>query len=240
MSGDQAKIMALWNEKTGKSQSEDLSGVLPVMIGQYTEEFNAAWYEKQTGDLVFDRNVRQRHETISYMAANLDGKCEEGRSIWEAKHVNQNSSFDNVLNRYLPQMHHNASVAGVKRATLSVLIGTMSYQWITIDIDDFYLEVLMSAEDKFWRCVQQDIPPIDIKPIPVTLKFDDMREVDFTGNNSWAALADDYVANESKAKLFEDAKSGLKSMIEADVKKAHGHGVVITRAKNGNLLIKRK
>ena len=43
MSGDGAAILALWEEKRGAGEPEDLTGKLPVMLGSWTEEFNRQW-----------------------------------------------------------------------------------------------------------------------------------------------------------------------------------------------------
>ena len=46
----------LWLEKTGKIEREDLSGVLPVQLGVFTEEFNRRWYQEITGERVVNIN----------------------------------------------------------------------------------------------------------------------------------------------------------------------------------------
>ena len=45
MSGDNQKVMDLWLVKTKPAQPEDLSGILPVQMGRYTEPFNRYWSE---------------------------------------------------------------------------------------------------------------------------------------------------------------------------------------------------
>src|SRR5262245_43438790 len=39
----------LWRQKTGRAKGDDLSGVLAVQMGLWTEPFNAQWFQKQTG-----------------------------------------------------------------------------------------------------------------------------------------------------------------------------------------------
>ena len=52
MSGDDERILNLWREKIGEKELDDLSGILPVQMGSFTEPFNAYWYGKQTGNKV--------------------------------------------------------------------------------------------------------------------------------------------------------------------------------------------
>lgn len=237
MSGNEDWITSLWEQKCGISESEDLSDVLPVVMGQYTEELNAHWYEKQTGDKVVKRNEYFVHPDNKVMAANLDGVCLLNQAIWEAKHVNQMSKDEEVIQRYMPQLYHNADVYGVKKAVISVFRGTLNWFCFEVDIQDSYLNDLKAAELHFWECVQNKTPPYLIEKIEPPA-FDDMREIDMTGNNQWASYANDIVSNQDAAKKFDKAKSEIKGLVEFDVKKAHGHGVSISRNKKGSLVLK--
>ena len=49
-SGDGGKVLRLWREKRGEAEPEDLSGVLPVMLGCWSEPFNRQWFEKLSGE----------------------------------------------------------------------------------------------------------------------------------------------------------------------------------------------
>ena len=56
-------------------------------------------------------------------------------------------------------------------------------------------------------------------------------------SNLWASAALDWLANKDAAKTFEKAAKSLKALIEPDVGKATGHGIVIKRSKAGSLTI---
>jgi len=49
LSGDPDRIHKLWREKRGQADPEDLSSILPVMLGSWTEAFNRQWYEQKFG-----------------------------------------------------------------------------------------------------------------------------------------------------------------------------------------------
>jgi hypothetical protein len=56
----------LWLEKIGKIERKDLSGVLPVQLGVFTEEFNRRWYQEVTGERVVNINSVWTHPEYEY------------------------------------------------------------------------------------------------------------------------------------------------------------------------------
>lgn len=241
LSGEPSALLSLWEQKTGRKASDDLSDVLPVIMGSFTEPLNAAWFQKQTGLIVTDRGESATCPINDWRAATLDGKCadEDGTAcIWEAKHVNPFGKPDEVVTRYMPQLHHNMAVCGVKRAILSMLRGNMDFQWFRVDYDEEYGAALLEAETAFWNAVLADEPPVAIEPPKAPTKPEELRTVSFEGSNEWASFAADYLENKKPAAKFKKAEKGLREMIDADVGTACGHGVEINRSKAGSLLIK--
>ncbi len=238
MSGDDARIMALWEVKTGQAEGEDLSRVLPVQMGTWTEPLNRHWYTLTTGNEVTRAGETCQHKDHAFMRCSLDGFVVAENAIFEAKHVNQFSKIDAIAQKYMPQLHHNMSVVGVERAVLSVFVGTMTYEHLIVDADPFYTANLIEAEEYFWRCVTEMTPPGEIKidATPATPAL--LRSVDMTGNNEWGFLAAGWLENKKAAAAFDNATKGLKSLVEFDVGEATGHGLKVTRAKNGNLTVR--
>lgn len=238
MSGDEERIMQLWREKRGEAQPECLDDVLPVVMGQFTEELNLYWYERQTGRVVTDEQSQIKHVEFPFMACTLDGMTttEDGTpAIFEAKHVNAFSNIDDVVQRYMPQLHHNMAVKGVSKAVLSIFKGTQEYQSYEVEQDFLYTAQLIDAEKAFWACVQDGTPPCAVKvaaPAP-----DRLRNVDMTGNNEWASLATDWAENAKAADKFEKAKKGIKTLVPDDAKTAFGHGISVSVAKNNAIKI---
>jgi predicted phage-related endonuclease len=74
MGGDEEKLLRLWKEKRGEIEPEDLSDVLPVQMGTFTEPFNAAWFERVTGKRVISRGDTRVSEEHPWMRCNLDGE----------------------------------------------------------------------------------------------------------------------------------------------------------------------
>lgn len=238
MSGDTDKILQLWRVKRGEAEPENLDHVLPVIMGQWTEELNRYWYELKTSRTVTDDGKQIIHPQYRFMACTLDGltTTEDGSpAIFEAKHVNAFSKIEDVVQRYMPQLHHNMAVAGVQKAILSVFKGTMEYEAFEVEEDFLYSAQLIDAEKAFWECVQNGKPPVAVQV--ATPQVDRKRHVDMTGSNEWSALAADFIKNEAAAKSFEKAKAGFKTLIPDDAATAFGYGVIANVAKNGAVKI---
>ncbi|HAX39639.1 MAG TPA: endonuclease [Clostridiales bacterium] len=240
LSGDAQRILFLWEEKLGRREPEDLTWVLPVQMGSATEDLNAAFYTHATGRQISGRNSIETRHDRPYMRCELDGMTftEAGEdAIFEAKHVNAFSTIEDVVQRYMPQLHHNMHCARVRHAVLSVFVGTQKHEIFEVAMDDFYLAALLDAEEDFWRCVETETAPEGCEPPPAPVAFEALREVDMTGSNEWASSALDWLANKDAAKKFEKAAKSLKGCVENDVGRAFGHGVQIKRSKAGSLTI---
>lgn len=77
MGGDEEKILRLWREKRGEVEPEDLSRVLPVMMGSFTEPFNVLWFEQEANKRVISRGDTRVSPDHPWMRCNLDGEVDE-------------------------------------------------------------------------------------------------------------------------------------------------------------------
>ena len=237
LSGDAERLMRLWREKRGEAEPEDLSNVLAVMLGCWTEAFNRQWYEMLSGEKVRgvgERLVCSRHP---WRRCTLDGLVERSGAIWEAKHTSAFAKRDEVLERYMPQLQHNMAVAGADRAILSVIFGNHKYEMIEIASDWLYQLELLEAEEEFWDCVVSGREPVPAAP-PPTPRPIGTRELCLAGNNSWASAAHDWLANRDAAKAHASAVTLIKSLIDDDVARAFGHGIEAKRSRSGAITIR--
>jgi len=235
MSGDNDKIFRLWQEKRGEKEHEDLSGVLPVQMGVWTEPFNRVWFTKTTGRNVTASGDQRICFENPFMGCTLDGLTDDGQSVWEAKHVSAFSKDEEVIQKYIPQLTHNMIVCGLTRATLSVFFGNLLHKVFEFELDYGYAEQLVAAEEQFWDCVLDGMEPV-IRAVKYEGPVE--KKVDMTGNNEWADLAATFISKKLAAKQFEDAKDGLKELVPADAVEAFGHGIAAKRSKTGSLTIK--
>lgn len=236
MSGDDDKVMNLWREKRGESEPDDLSAVLPVQMGSFTEPLNLDWYELTTGNIVTCEGEERFSPDLNFVRITLDGMVDAKRAILQAKHVNAFAKIDDVVSKYQPQVQMEMHCAGVDLAILSVFIGTMKYDVVEVAADTAYQTDLLMAADHFWAAVKSGEPPVAPKvDAPIITEF---RTVDMTGNNEWASIAGDWLDNKDAAKAFDAAVKGIKKLVPDDANSTHGHGIDVARSKSGALTIR--
>jgi putative phage-type endonuclease len=231
---DEERLIRLWQEKIGAVEPEDLSGVLPVQMGVATEPFNRAWFTKQTGRVVErhgDTVVSSEHP---FMRANLDGITDDGKTYFEAKHLNAFTKEDDALRKYMPQLTHCMLVCGIERAVLSMFLGTQKYVAIDVELDPLYATHVIAAERAFWACVETKTPPAVVN---VAAPVEAVKRVDMTGDNEFGSAASIWLSNKGYAQQFEKAAKELKAKTPDDAIEASGYGLVIKRNKAGNLSI---
>jgi predicted phage-related endonuclease len=234
MGGDEAALVRLWREKRGEGEPEDLSDNLIVQLGTATEELNRAWYERNTGQRVTSVQRRVKHSGIPWMVATLDGIVEATAAVFEAKFMLPWSFSEEVAaEKYIAQVQHNMWVTHLRTSVLSIITGGGKWVEITIPMDPLYLSVLVSAEKKFWRCVQSGETPHLINAEPPRPRIEAIRIVDMSSSNSWAEFAALFRSTRGAFLDHERAKSELKALIPEDAKEAIGHGVRAKRSKSG-------
>ena len=234
MGNDEEALVRLWREKRGEAEPEDLSGNLLVQLGRATEELNRFWYERNTGWQVRDVQRRVRHSAIPWMAATLDGIVEGTEAVFEAKFMLPWSfSEEAAAEKYLAQVQHNMWVTHLRSSVLSIITGGGKWVEVTIPMDPLYLSVLVSAEKKFWRCVQSGEVPHLINAEPPRPRIEAIRIVDMSSSNSWAEFAGLFRNTREAFLDHERAKSELKALMPEDAKEAIGHGVRARRSRSG-------
>jgi predicted phage-related endonuclease len=234
MGNDETAVIRLWREKRGEAEPEDLSGNLVVQLGAATEEFNRSWYERNTGRRVTNVQRQVKHSAIPWMAATLDGIVEGTEAVFEAKFMLPWSfSEEAAVEKYMAQVQHNMWVAHLRSSVLSIITGGGKWVEITIPMDPLYLSVLVSAEKKFWRCVQSGEMPHLSNAEPPRPRIEAVRIVDMSASNSWAEFAALFRNTRSAFLDHERAKSELKALMPEDAKEAIGHGVRAKRSRSG-------
>jgi putative phage-type endonuclease len=234
MGSDEAALVQLWREKRGEAEAEDLSSNLIVQLGMATEELNRSWYERNTGHHVTDVQRRVKHSAIPWMVATLDGIVKGTEAVFEAKFMLPWSfSEEAAAEKYMAQVQHNMWVTHLRTSVLSIITGGGKWVEITIPMDPLYLSVLVSAEKKFWRCVQSGEAPHLINAEPPRPRIEAVRIVDMSSSNSWAEFAALFRNTREAFLDHERAKSELKALMPEDAKEAIGHGVRAKRSRSG-------
>ena len=231
---DEAALTRLWREKRGEAEPADLSGNLIVQLGTVTEDLNRRWYELNTGQTITDIQRRVRHPAIRWLAATLDGRVQSSGAVFEAKFMLPWSfSEEAAAEKYMPQLQHNMWVVNSKSAVLSIITGGGKWVEIATHADSLYQHLILTAEKKFWRCVESGEPPCLFGVEPPRPRIEAIRIVDMSSSNAWAEFAGIFGRTRTAHLDHEQAKAELKSLMPEDAKEAIGHGVRAKRSKSG-------
>jgi predicted phage-related endonuclease len=211
MGQDETALIRLWREKRGEVEPVDLSRNLVVQLGAVTEALNRTWFERNTGRTLKDVQRRIRHPVIRWMAATLDGVVAETGAVFEAKFMLPWSfSEEGAAEKYMPQVQHNMWVTNSKLSVLSVITGGGKWVEMTIPADPLYQHLLLTAEKKFWRCVETGEPPRIFGVEPPRARIEAARVVDMGQSNSWAEFAGGLCANERGSRGARTCQSGAQ------------------------------
>jgi predicted phage-related endonuclease len=234
MGSDEVALLQLWREKRGEAGPEDLSRNLIVQLGNATEDLNRRWYEANTGRVITDIQRRVFHPALRWMAATLDGRVEGSDAVFEAKFMLPWSfSEEGAAVKYMPQLQHNMWVVAAKTAVLSVITGGGKWVEITVGADPLYQHLIVTAERKFWRCVENGEPPQLSGVEPPKPRIEAVHIVDMSASNAWAEFSGIFARTRQSHIEHEQAKAELKALMPEDAKEAIGHGIRARRSKAG-------
>jgi hypothetical protein len=124
-------------------------------------------------------------------------------------------------------------VTASRSAVLSIITGGGKWVEMTIPADPLYRHLLLTAERKFWRCVQSGESPRLFGIEPPLPRIEAVRTVDMSGSNAWAEFANLYRLTKPAALDHDRAKAELKALVPDDAREVSGHGVRAKRSKSG-------
>lgn len=245
MAGDMGELMKgnwkkVYREKMGAA-SDDLSRVLAVAMGSYTEPFNLFWYMQETGravtyctenplmraiwkDLTGLDAEPETHVSHDYpfMGCNLDARSVNaaGReNCLDAKCVGK--SGDDLVKRYTPAMTHQCIVTGLDHWALSVFVRNSRWELIEQEVDPLYAGEVIATAEEFWGYVERGEEPADripeaTPPQPAprlrVVQLDDQFEADWP---NWSREMITYLHDFRSTKAAADAHAiSRKQIIE--------------------------
>lgn len=230
--------LALYEEKVGIRQPDDLSDIFRVQLGVWTEPFHFAWLRDKLLMKIGTKAPRIQHPSLPWMQASVDGWWLEHDTFIELKHTNERATARSVCETYQPQMAHYCAVMGVSHGYISFIAGNQDPVICKVEPSRTYIDELVELEANFWWHVENEIAPdsemhaenfAEVHAQAANLKVNDLRFVDMTGNNHWADLALALIETKDARDTHEKAKDELKKLVAKDVGEATGHGVTIKR-----------
>jgi hypothetical protein len=133
----------------------------------------------------------------------------------------------------MAQLQHNMWVTASRTAVLSIITGGGKWVEITLPADPLYQHLLLTAERKFWRCVETGDPPRLFGIEPPRPRIEAVRIVDMSASNAWAEFANVFLSTRRAHLEHEKSKSELKGLMPEDAREASGHGIRAKRSKSG-------
>jgi hypothetical protein len=168
------------------------------------------------------------------MGATLDGRVEAAGAVYEAKFMLPWSfSEEAAAEKHMAQLQHNMWVVAARGAVLSMITGGGKWVEITTHADPLYQHLIVTAERKFWRCVETGEPPRLLGVEPPKPRIEAVRIVDMSSSNAWAEFAATFVRTRPAYLEHEKARAGLKNLVPEDAQQVVGHGVRARRSKSG-------
>src|SRR3974390_3459798 len=168
------------------------------------------------------------------MAATLDGRVAATGAVFEAKFMLPwNFSEEGAAEKHMAQLQANSGETAARTAVLSIITGGGKWVEMTIPADPLYQHLLLTAERKFWRCVETGEPPRLFGIEPPRPRVEAVRTVDMSSSNAWAEFAKLYRVTRAAAIDHDHAKTELKALVPEDAREASGHGVRAKRSKSG-------
>jgi predicted phage-related endonuclease len=166
------------------------------------------------------------------MAATLDGRVEG--AVFESKFaLPWQFSEEAAAQKHMPQLQHNMFVVAARSAVLSVITGGGKWVEIAVHADSLYQHLIVTAERKFWRCVENGEPPKLFGVEAPKTRIEAVRTVDMTSSNAWAEFAAMFSRTQAAHLEHERAKGELKNLVPEDAQQAIGHGIRAKRSKAG-------
>ena len=107
---------------------------------------------------------------------------------------------------------------GMAPQNLRVSTTALRKNWVC-SADPLYQHLLLTAERKFWRCVQSGEVPRLFGVEPPRPRLEAVRTVDMSGSNSWAELAATFRRTRPAYQEHEAAKASSKRSCRKTPKK---------------------
>lgn len=235
----QGKWLELWQVKTGRAESEDLSNNIAVQLGSWTESFNLSWFEKEF-KCILKNHQYEYEKQIGSVPAKGTIDAMHNAEVVEAKHTNNFNTMDKLTEYYMPQIQLYAHLAKADGIYLSVIFGNSKWESAYVSYNDKYFDSMWAVVSDFWSYVVGDTEPVGIQIPPLSIdkiEVDQMVRRDASKDNAFIAAAYDYADTEAAAKRFAQAKDDLKQMVKDNEREVYCDLLTVKRAKNGSLRI---
>ena len=117
------------------------------------------------------------------------------------------------------------------------IFGNQKHDYVKIDADQEYQELLIKHIQHFWECVTTDIAPSHDLPAEMPsidhIKINDMVARDANTDNQFVSLAHEYIETKEAADRNATAAKDLKSLVADNEREVHCNTLTVKRDKRG-------
>ncbi|RTK95947.1 MAG: hypothetical protein EKK64_05335 [Neisseriaceae bacterium] len=175
-------------------------------------------YSRVTGNKVEAVADTILHPEHNFMLANIDGRVNDDLIV-EIKTASRSDGWgaegtDEVPDYYLTQVHHYMTVTGAKQCDVAVLIGGNDFRMYHVYADAEMSQMLIDAETKFWKMVQDGVPPDIQTTEDWQLKyFHKLRDVSLEATEQIQEACTLLFNTNSQIKSLEERKKKLTTQV---------------------------
>jgi hypothetical protein len=242
--GNGASINRQYRERVGLPV-EPFVETWPMKYGSFLEPFVLDYHEQVTGHAITRRGEVVTHPSRPNVGVTLDGFREADNWIIQVKCCGGWQSLPHIINYYTCQAFLEAECTGAAGASLLIVHGGGEPTEYPIHVDDDYRTAVYARIDEFLDCVASLVEPYPtvISPIipPEKWRRIDLDDADDLPNWSaeMQALLHAWDQTVDAAKDNEAVKKSIKELLPGDVGRVTSAGVIIARARNNAVSIKR-
>ena len=219
---------ALCGKRSGSSSALVATKLRGILIPRSTQALSS--YKIQSNETALESVVRCPDPSGEPKLV----RSSHAARLFEAKFTLPWSfSEEAAVTKYMPQLQHNMWVVAARSAVLSVITGGGKWVEATTHADPLYQHLIVTAERKFWRCVESGERPTLFGVEPPKPRIEAVRIVDMSTSNAWAEFSDIFIRTREAHSEHERAKAELKGLMPEDAQQAIGHGIRAKRSKSG-------
>lgn len=169
----------LYLEKIGEAKPEKIMSDWQRAWRHVTETLQLDWYEHVFNTTVSRRGEVAVHPRYTFMRCTLDGWLTAEAAPINAKHLSKwtKEAREWAIERYTPQIVHEAIVTGADYGFISLLHGEKEPEIIKIEADPMFAAELVAKEQVFWRHVEQRNPPPDMPAMKTPMLASEVRKL---------------------------------------------------------------
>ena len=169
-------------KSAARSSPRTCRAISSSSLGSSTEDLNRRWYEANTGQVIIDIQRRVHHPALRWMAATLGWpgrgqRCGVRGQVHAAVVVLGRSGGRRNTCRSCSTI---CGWSAARTAVLSIITGGGKWVEIMAHADPLYQHLIVTAERKFWRCVENGEPPQLFGVDPPKPRIEAIRIVDMS------------------------------------------------------------